>query len=102
MAVTSRKPSSGTLRLVALEITDVSEERSASFISVTRTAELESLAVPSNRRTLRKITTMIEAIRSSETLNLIRATRLHIPGDGILHSRREGIIYYKELTSWAL
>jgi hypothetical protein len=33
------------------------------------------------------ITLMMEAIRSSETLVLIRATRRHIPKDGILHYR---------------
>jgi hypothetical protein len=42
------------LRRVALVRTDVSKERSASFIGVTRFGELETtLAVTSNRRTLR-------------------------------------------------
>jgi hypothetical protein len=46
-------PSSGTLRSVALVRTDVSEERSASIIMVTRIGELgTTLAVTSNRRTL--------------------------------------------------
>jgi hypothetical protein len=45
--------SSGMLRRVALVRTDVSEELSASFISVTRIGELgATLAVTSNRRTL--------------------------------------------------
>jgi hypothetical protein len=45
--------SSGILRRVALVRTDVSEERSASFIRVTRICELgTTLAVTSNRRTL--------------------------------------------------
>jgi hypothetical protein len=45
--------SSGMLRRVALLRTDVSEELSASFIRVTRVAELgTTLAVTSNRRTL--------------------------------------------------
>jgi hypothetical protein len=45
--------SSGMLRHVTLAITDVSEECSASFISVTRICELGTpLAVSSNRRTL--------------------------------------------------
>jgi hypothetical protein len=45
--------SSGMLRRVALVRTDVSEERSASFIRVTRIGELgTTLAVTSNRRTL--------------------------------------------------
>jgi hypothetical protein len=47
--------SSGMLRHVALVRTDVSEELSASNIRVTRTAELGiTLAVTSNRRTLRR------------------------------------------------
>jgi hypothetical protein len=48
--------SSGTLRRVALVRTDFSEELSASFIRVTRIGELgTTLAVTSNRRTLRRI-----------------------------------------------
>jgi hypothetical protein len=48
-------PSSGILRRVALVRTDVSEERSASFIRVTRIGELgTTLAVTSNRRTIRR------------------------------------------------
>jgi hypothetical protein len=45
------------LRRVALVRTDVSEELSASFIGVTRIGELGTLAVTSNRRTLRSNTT---------------------------------------------
>jgi hypothetical protein len=49
--------SSGMLRLVALVRTDVSEELSASFMRVTRIGELgTTLAVTSNRRTLRRNT----------------------------------------------
>jgi hypothetical protein len=47
--------SSGMLRRVALVRTDVSEELSASFITVTRIDEpVTALAVTSNRRTLRR------------------------------------------------
>jgi hypothetical protein len=47
--------SSGMLRRVALVRIDVSKERSSSFISVTRIGELaRTLAVTSNRRTLRR------------------------------------------------
>jgi hypothetical protein len=47
--------SSGMLRRVALVRTDVSEEHSASVIRMTRISELgTTLAVTSNRRTLRR------------------------------------------------
>jgi hypothetical protein len=89
--------SSGMLRRVALVRTDVSEELSASFIRVTRIGGLgTTLAVTSNRRTLRKnsilpsssilVTLMKDALRSSETSVLTRATRCNIPEDAILHS----------------
>jgi hypothetical protein len=42
------------LRRVALVRTDISEEPSASFIRVTRIGEIGTLAVTSNRRTLRR------------------------------------------------
>jgi hypothetical protein len=45
--------SAGMLRRVDLVRTDVSEELSASVIKVTRISELGTLAVTSNRRTLR-------------------------------------------------
>jgi hypothetical protein len=89
--------SSGMLRRVALVRTDVSEELSVSFINVTRIGELgTTLAVASNRRTLRRntsivrrllvtaivvprspilVTLMKEALSSSETSVLTRATR---------------------------
>jgi hypothetical protein len=53
--------SSGMLRRVALVRTDVSEELSASFISVTRIGELgTTLAVTSNRRTLGRNTMSLD------------------------------------------
>jgi hypothetical protein len=55
--------SSGVLRRVALVRTDVSEELSASFIRVTRISELETtLAVISNRRTLRRNTKLLNVL----------------------------------------
>jgi hypothetical protein len=48
--------SSRMLRRAALVRTDVSEELSASFIRLTRIGELGTLAVTSNRRTLRRNT----------------------------------------------
>jgi hypothetical protein len=49
------------------------------------------------------VTLIMEAIRSSETSVLRRATQRHISEDGILHShRRENLKSYIGLTGWAL
>jgi hypothetical protein len=102
-----RMVSSGMLRRVALARTDVSEERSASFIRVTRIGELGTkLAATSLRRLLVAasvvrsspilVTLMKEALGSSETSVLTRATRRNIPDDTILHSHcREILKSYK-------
>jgi hypothetical protein len=56
--------SSGTLRHVALVRTDVSEELSASFSTVTTIGELgTSLAVTNNRRTLPTVSLILAQIK---------------------------------------
>jgi hypothetical protein len=49
------------------------------------------------------VSQMIEAIYSSETSVITRATRRNIPEDGIFHShRRENLKSYIALTGWTL
>jgi hypothetical protein len=103
---------------VALVRTDVSEERIASIVKVTRLGELGTtiavhsstvflhsvlrLLVTANDPSLPNLVTlMMEAIHSSETPVLTRSTRRNIPEDGISHSR-ENLKSYVALTGSAL
>jgi hypothetical protein len=96
--------SSGILCRVALVITDVSEELSASIIRVTGISKLgTTFAVTSNfLRSVRRllvmanvlislilVTLIMEALSSCETSVLSRATRRNILEDGILQDKTE-------------
>jgi hypothetical protein len=107
------------LRHVALVRTEISEERSPSIVKVTRIGELRTtLAVTSNRRTLRRntkllvtsnvvpsspilVTRMMEALGSIETSVLTRGTLLTIPEDGILLTLKYVRRYECECTDLA-
>jgi hypothetical protein len=103
--------SSGMLRRVALVRTDVSEEPSASFLRVTRITHLVFL------RSVRRLlvaasvvpsspilaTLMNEALGSSETSVLTRATRRNIPESTVFHShRRENLKSYMRFFHFVL
>jgi hypothetical protein len=80
--------SSGILRRVALVRADVSEELCAYFLVFLRSVRrllVTATVVPSSRIL---VTTMKEALISSETSFPTRATRCNIPEDAILHSHR--------------
>jgi hypothetical protein len=78
--------SSGMLRRVALVRTDVSEKLSASFIRLTRIGELGTTLVTASVVPSSPIlvTLMKEALSSSDTSVLTKATRRNIPEDAIL------------------
>jgi hypothetical protein len=62
------------LRRVALVRTDVSEERSASIIRVTKIDELGTLAVTSNRRNATFVKTDVSEERSASIIRVIKST----------------------------
>jgi hypothetical protein len=72
--------SSGMLRRVALVRTDVSEELSAPFIRMTRICELgTTLAVTSNRRTLRRNTKFLRSVRRLlVTASVVPSSPIHV------------------------
>jgi hypothetical protein len=96
-------PSSWMLRHVTLVRTDVSEERSASIIRVTRIGELGMLAVTTNLGMLLANCHPDDGDTSSETSVFTKATRHNISEDGILHCHdSESLKSYAALTGWAL
>jgi hypothetical protein len=76
--------SSGMLRHVVLVETDVSEELSASFISLTRIGELgTTLAVTSNRRKLRRNTKWDKKLVWNSELRMQRVVGIACSGVGL-------------------
>jgi hypothetical protein len=100
--ISRRMPSSWMWRRVSLVRTDVSEELSAFIIRVTRIGKLgPTLAVTSNRRTLRRNSFHPDDGDCKFLLNVgsYKAHTAKTPEDGILHShRRENFKSYRWIS----
>jgi hypothetical protein len=95
-----RMPSSGMLRCVALVRTDVSEKLSASIIRVTRISEQgTTLAVTSNRRTLRSNTMYIVFVTVFHFLFLRSVRRLLVTANVVARSQILVALMMKGLSS---
>jgi hypothetical protein len=90
--------SSGMLRRVALLRTDVSEKYFV-FLRRVRRLLVTANVIPSSPI---RVILMMEALTSSETSVLTRASRRNIPEDCILHSHCLENNSYIALTGWAL